>query len=90
MNTPVLNIQLQIDLRTGTLELKTAFSQGQAEKRHLHLLALLRELRRLQPQAIAIHAIGLHEAKAIAQLLLKMVKVMLPRCKLKMVETELA
>ena len=85
MTNPVLTIQLQLDIHSGRLELTSSFSPDQTEKRHCHLFALLREVRRLHPQSIMIHALGLREVQAIAQLLITMLKRLMPRCQLEII-----
>ena len=90
MTNPVLTIQLQLDIHSGHLELTSSFAPDQAEKRHRHLFALLREVRRLHPQSIVIHAFGLREVQAIAQLLITMLKSFMPRCQLEIIARDAA
>lgn len=86
MSQPMLNIQLQMEIHSGCLKFKTSFSRTSSEKQHRHLLELLREVRRLRPRSIVIQAPGLHEVRAIAQLLLTILKSALPHCQLEIVE----
>lgn len=78
MHTPCLSIK--IGLSSGLIELITTGTHPEQEMRHRHLLALIREVRRLRPRSILILPTGMTEIKSIAELLMGMLKLVLPSC----------